>query len=345
MWRPLASIFGPRERAAFLAILAALLVSAFGSRQANAAEPDHAQLAREAYVRGSELAKEEKWGEALAAFERSNENRSHALTLYNLGVCERVLGLATRARARFRDTLQRATEHSDELPAALAESVKGYLTEYARTLPQVTLTVAPVDAAIAIDGRPLRTIATTPSVVLEANTMPAGVAARPPAATFVVEMDPGSHVITLVHQGFADVAVRRSFPEGYRGALTLAMDSLPATVNVASNVNQAIVRVNGVDVGMAPVDISRPPGHYRVDVFREGFVPVHNEMDLRPGAAFQLRAKLEVERVPLYKKWWFWTGAAAIVATGVLVTYAATRPTPEPPPYDAGSTGWLAGTR
>ena len=55
----------------------------------------------------------------------------------------------------------------------------------------------------------------------------------------------------------------------------------------------------------------------------------------------RLSAELPEERIPLTKRWWFWTGAAAIVGAGVLVTYFATRPDPPPPPYETGSTGWL----
>jgi hypothetical protein len=56
------------------------------------------------------------------------------------------------------------------------------------------------------------------------------------------------------------------------------------------------------------------------------------------GEEANLLATLAVEKMQIYKKWWFWTGIAAVVAVGATLTYVLTRP---PPPYDGGNTNWV----
>lgn len=99
--------------------------------------------------------------------------------------------------------------------------------------------------------------------------------------------------------------------------------------------------VNGVDVGMAPVDVPRAPGKYKVVVTKDGFVPHAMVVDVFAGQDPKLDANLVPETTPITKRWWFWTGLAAVVAGGVAITYAATRPDPVPPDFQRGNTGWL----
>jgi hypothetical protein len=148
-------------------------------------------------------------------------------------------------------------------------------------------------------------------------------------------------VITLRRAGHADAVVRKSYTAGARQRLDLRLERLPATLAVSANVDGALVRVSDVDVGPVPVEVLRPAGSYQVRVAKEGFEPYETSVSVRAGEQSALSAKLVPESQALTSKWWFWAGAAAVVATGVIVTYALTRPEPEPPPYDGGSTGWV----
>src|SRR5262245_13398757 len=82
-----------------------LLVLSLLPRHARADDgaPDKAdtERAREAFARGLALAREQRWGEALEAFEVASAAKPHALTTYNTGVAERALGRYTRARVRI----------------------------------------------------------------------------------------------------------------------------------------------------------------------------------------------------------------------------------------------------
>jgi hypothetical protein len=89
------------------------------------------------------------------------------------------------------------------------------------------------------------------------------------------------------------------------------------------------------------VDVLRPAGSYRVAVGKEGFVDYQAQVSVKPGEEVKLSAKLVPEQKAITERWWFWTGAAAVLAGGVVLTYAVTRPEPTPPPYDGGNTGWV----
>ncbi len=310
-----------------------------------AAAPLHAEeptdVAAREYGRGNELARATRWAEALGAFEASLAAKPHALTLYNIGVCERVLGRATRAREKLRLALDRANANPGELPASIREEVEGFLAEYARILPRVAVTLEPADAALAVDGRPLRERRDGDALVLEAGVEAPGIGKPPPSGRFDLEVDPGSHVLTITRQGYRDVVLTRDFAPGQRGALDLVLARLPATLHVASSVVGAQVRVNGVDVGLAPVDVVRPAGTYHLVVSQKGWVSFTNDVTLGPGEETSLKATLAAERTPITKQWWFWTGAVAVVAAAAVVTWLVVRPAPEPAPYDGGSTGWV----
>src|SRR5262249_32397113 len=138
-----------------------------------------------------------------------------------------------------------------------------------------------------------------------------------------------------------DAVVNRTFAPGATSELDLRLDLLPATLKVTSSQAGALVRVNDADVGPAPVDVLRPAGAYRVNVKKKGFLPYTTQVTVQPGEEIKLRATLLEEKPSIVERWWFWTAAGAVIAGGVVVTYVATRPKPEPPPYDGGSTGWI----
>jgi hypothetical protein len=234
----------------------------------------------------------------------------------------------------------------DELPASLREEIEGFLAEYARILPRVTVTLEPADAGVAVDGRPLRVrVSNEPSLaeltVMEAGVLPPGIGRAPSSSRFVLELDPGTHVVTLTRRGFRDIVLTRELSPGERSTWNLTLAELPSVLHVSSSVPGAQVRVDDVDVGLTPVDVTRRAGAHRVVVAQKGYVPFTQEILLGPGEESSVRARLVEERVSLVKKPLFWAGAAGVVATVVVVTFLATRPTPAPAPYDGGSSGWV----
>jgi len=299
-------------------------------------DPETLAKARQLFAEGTERVKAAEWSPALASFERSAALKPHAITTYNIGACQRAIGSYTRARVTFAEALRRS-ETTHELPDSLAAAARGYVDEIDRLLAHASVTVAPPDARIAVDGAPL---APAGSAGMVAGLRPPGPGEAPPSASFEISLDPGAHVFVLSRKGFGDVVVNRTFAPAARTSLRLELDKLPGVMRIGSNQDRAIVTVGGVDVGMAPVDVTRPAGSYQVVVRKEGFAPYASQVVLKPGDEVSLRGQLAPESKSVLKRWWFWTGAAAIVAGGVVTTYLLTRPGPTRPPLDGGGLGW-----
>lgn len=306
-------------------------------------EDEATRTAREAFVAGAALVKKQQWAEALAAFERSHKLRPHAVTTFNIGYCERALGQYTRARSTFGQALRAheasASAGGGELSERLVQEIEGYVGEIDHILVRARVTLAPDDVALSVDGRPLL-VAPGEPVTLIAGTRPPGEGERPPAGRFTLVLNPGPHVFTLRRKGFANAVVQQSFTPGSAPDLDFVLDRLPATLEITASEPGAVVAIDGVDVGVAPLTVSRPLGAYRVLVQKPDFVAYETEVVLEPGETTRMRAPLSPEEPALYERWWFWTGAAAVIAGAVVVTYAATRPDPERPAVDGGGLGW-----
>jgi len=329
-----------------VAILGATLTSETrASAQATATTANEGtvdQRSREEFRTGGRLVEQSEWAAALAAFERSLALKPHALTVYNIGVCQRFLGRYTLAAQTLRSALSRSDGNDGELPQLFRDQAKAYVDEIDRKLARITLTVAQSEATVAVDGRPLAS-GTEGEVV--AGVAPPGEGKRVPAARFVVVADPGPHVLTFQLEGHDTLEVRRDLKPGTSDELAMSLTEQDATLQIDADRPQCVVHVDDVDVGLTPVSVTRPPGRHAIVVARDGFVTYRSTVTLRPGQRTRLAAELPVERIPLTKRWWFWSAAVAVVATGAAVTYAATRPTPQPPPYDRGSTGWTVPPR
>lgn len=296
------------------------------------------QRSREEFRAGGRLVEQSEWAAALAAFERSLALKPHALTVYNIGVCQRFLGRYTLAAQTLRFAISRSDANDGELPELFRDQAKTYVEEIDRKLSRISLTVAQSEATIAVDGRPL---ATGTADELVAGVAPPGEGKRVPAPRFVVVVDPGPHVLTFQLEGHDTLEVRRDLKPGATDELAMSLTEQDASLQIDADRDRCVVHVDDVDVGLTPVSVTRPPGRHSIVVARDGFVTYRSAVTLRPGQRTRLAAELPIERIPLTKRWWFWTAAAAVVATGAVVTYAATRPAPQPPPYDSGSTGWV----
>jgi PEGA domain-containing protein len=331
-----------------------LLVAAATSIAANAsadtpvesASPE-LQKARQEFLRGATLANNAQWGEALAAFEASEALRRHAVTTFNIGACERAMGNYTLAR----ETLSRALTENDaaqggELPQMLVTDASGYLAEIDKLLATVTVHLSPADARVAVDGRPLlvrppRTGDAGDLPVLVAGVREPGPGEAAPAGVFRVILNPGTRIFTLSGKGFSDAVASRTVAPGSITEVDLSLDRLPATVHVTSTPTGAAVSIDDIDVGLTPLDLTRPAGSYHVLVREAGYVPYDTKVVAGAGGELILSPTLPKEKTAITQRWWFWTSAAAVVAGGILLTYALTRPAPQPPAYATGSTGWL----
>jgi hypothetical protein len=285
----------------------------FVSTRALADGADPTTEARDAFKRGADLARDEQWNGALLAFERSATLVPHPWTTYNIGVCERALGHYVRARDLFA-----SVTGAPELPAQARAQADDMLREARGLIATVDVTVDPSDAALVVDG-----------------------VAKPTAgAKATLDLDPGHHVFTLRHEGYADGSTPRDLRPGEHATLTLALARLPATLAVRASQPNAVVEVDGLDVGVAPLSLERGGGPHRVRIRLPGYTPFETETKLLPGQRVEVFAPLRIEKPSIFTRWWFWTGAVAAVATIAVVTWAIAKPAPEAPPVDGGGLGW-----
>jgi hypothetical protein len=294
--------------------------------------------ARQLFQSGTQLVKAAQWYEALGAFERSHALRPHAVTAFNLAACERALGRYTRARLRFGEALA-ATDPA--VPPALADEMRTDLRELDGLLVHAAVELEPADAGIAVDGRPLQN---DRDGVASAGLAEPGPGRAAPAARFELIADPGAHLIVLSRPGFSDAVVRVTWAPATRPRLPLKLDRLPAILRVSSNAPRAAVTVDGVDVGVAPLELSRPPGRYRVALRGAGMLPYHTEVTLAPGQELKLEGVMSRQRPSIAKKWWFWTSLGAALTGVALASYFGARAA-ETPRLDGGGLQWVVQLR
>jgi hypothetical protein len=304
------------------------------------ARADDVAVAREDFEKGASLAKSAQWAEALAAFERSAKARPHAVTIYNIGACQRAMGQYAAARKSLQAALaQHAASNNTELASTLEAETRGWIAEIETSiLATLDLTIKPSDASLAIDGRPLE----LSTGMWVAGTRAPGPGEKVPSEAFKVRVDPGTHVLTISHKGYADALVTKTVGPAAMLKATIELDKLPATLHITSNVNGAVVTVNELDVGVAPVDLSRPGGSYHVLVRKPGFVAYDANVTMRAGERLDLTTRLDEEKPALTSKWWFWTAASAVVVGAAVGTYFIVHRDPEPqrPPLNGGGLGW-----
>jgi hypothetical protein len=305
-----------RHRFAGLLLAAALVLGPSLAR----ADDDTTTRARTEFVAATDHVKNARWGEALAAFERSAELRPHPLTTFNIGACERALGRYTRARG----TLEKALAANDaggkhELAPSFVADAKKWIEDIDRVLVHATIVVRPLDATLLVDGAPI-----------EKENGP-----------IALVLDPGTHVFSLSRAGFVNGIVNKTFAPGSSPEVVLDLQSLPATLRIAADRGGSVVAVDELDVGVAPVQVTRPAGTYSVIVRKPGFVTYQSKVKVGPGEEPAILATLPEETTPVTKKWWFWTAAAAVVTGAAVGTYFLTRPDPERPAPNGGALGWV----
>jgi hypothetical protein len=186
--------------------------------------------ARDAFLRGSALARAGDWEGALAAFQRSARLKPHPVTTYDIAYCERVLGRYARASFRFEEALAvPAGARAPALPPELARDAETYLEEVRRRVVRVTVTLASANTTIRVDGRELLRMSPagggTVYVVGESDAATSGLG----PGSIELWLDPGAHVFVLTGAADARTVESRSFLGGERATLVLSLPPAPPT--------------------------------------------------------------------------------------------------------------------
>lgn len=96
-------------------------------------------------------------------------------------------------------------------------------------------------------------------------------------------------------------------------------------------VREVGILINGEPKGVAPGAIYLEPGTYQLVLQKPGYKFPEKVIEVNFGDEITLSEKLIPEKQPIYKKWWFYAGSAAVVATGaILITGGKSTAGPEP---------------
>src|SRR5690242_9102126 len=132
-------------------LLAALLLAAHATpaRADKPATTDDQKEADRHFKSGVALFKENKYTEALAEFERAYDIAPHPLVLYNIAGCHRELSHYAEAVTYYGRFL---ADGNGKVPAARLAAAQAELDALLASVARVTVTVAPPDAALLLDG-------------------------------------------------------------------------------------------------------------------------------------------------------------------------------------------------
>jgi hypothetical protein len=296
-----------REGAARGAVASALaLVAALAGSVARAQQPPPSatpaqqpgdaarrEQAREHFQRGVEFIGQSRWLEALAELRLARELRVTPAVAFNLGLAQRAVGRNREAIESFREYIRLAGAGGN---ADLVARADGYIRELAAGIGRLELRIEPPTASVAVDGASI-----TPG-------------------TISVEVDPGRHVVSVNAEGFANESRVIEVRGGGVAVVVLRMvpTLMAARLRVESNLADALVRIDGSDMGFGTVEEMLRPGRHTIEVRATGRATFRRDFFAVAGARATVRAALQLQGRTVFASPWFWLGVT-VVAAGLTV--------------------------
>jgi PEGA domain-containing protein len=282
--------------------------------------PTPARLAeaRLHFQQGVALFREQNYDAALAEFHGAYGISGEPIVLYNLGLTYKALFRYGEAMEILERYLAESASRGHPVAKDRRAEVESIVTEMRSLLADVTIVLTPPDATLHIDGRPVAL-----------------------AIDGVVKLPAGSHVIDATAPDY--LAGRREITvvAGTPQSVPLALAAIPRTGMVTITASQigARIKVDGKELGPAPVTVELGAGGHQVEVMAPGYAPGRSELAVAPGQSRTVNIVLELppvarETTPLYERWWFWAGVG-VVAAGTVGTILL---------WPEGKQGPLAGT-
>jgi hypothetical protein len=242
-----------------------------------------------------------KPGEALEAYRQAYEASRDPALLYNMARALEALEDYPAALARYEDFARQA-----------APDLRARVPKLDETIASLRARVSRLSITCNVPGA--RVLVREKTV---GETLPQGEA-------LVVPLAAGSAVVEVDADGYKPFQRSIVLPGG--SPLTvdvqLVRRAVAGTLVVASEPRGASVFVDDRELGNAPVEASVGAGPHHVVVHLSGYVDKATSVVIGVGERRVVTLDLG-QTTPIAKTWWFWTGIGAVVATGVIVTYAA----------------------
>ncbi len=273
------------------------LASAFAPRLAvaqTATDPAVLAAAQAHFEQGLALARQQRWAEALAAFERSRATTDRPSTAFNAALALQHLGRVIEAR--------RALEQCLAMPDAAADpelirDATAVLATVRAAIATVTLSVAPERAELRVDGTPNSLLGPSRSL----------------------ELDPGSHALNASAPGFVAQDLTLRLSPGDRESRSITLSPQPARLSIVAMPSGATVLIDGTLVGRGTAAWEGPPRTLGVRISAAGHATTERSVVLEPGEHSHLAITLTREARPLTANPWLWIGVGTGVAAVVTV--------------------------
>jgi len=277
---------------------------------AHAQEASGGSDARQHFYEGAELFGEGDFEGALSAFELSYELERSPVILFNIAQTLRSLDRYADAVDAFVGYL--AMGH-DEISEEQKERVENTIARLRRRIAPITLDVRPTGARILIDGR-------------EVGVAPLVAPVRLAAGRRVLQVEAEGH--ESVRDEIAVVGgVARTLE------IRLAEADTAAVLRLTSTPNDAEVRIDGLEVGPAPVVRRLPSGGHVIEAELAGFEDYRTSIELAPQQELDLNLALsEPSDESVWTRWWFWTAVGVVAIAAAVTIVALSQRDPEPIP-------------
>lgn len=274
-------------------------------------DEDTRARARQRFQRGVELIRNGQWSEAIAELEAARDLRATPPVHYNLALAQRAVGRYRAASISLRAFLRTVSATADPSLVSQAEQL---LQDSASAVCRLEITVDPITARVRVDGE-------------EVNL-----------ADGAVALDPGEHTVTAIADGYANAERRVRLARGSNSvaSMTMVRANELSFLRVESNVSDALVRIDGREIGHGTIDEIVRAGRHTVDVLGPHHQPFSREIQSFVGQRQTIRASLS-DRRTVFDSPWFWVTTGVVIAAGV-TTAIVLWPPPPPIPGSLFST-------
>lgn len=284
-----------RFAAPFVIVVALLAPSAASAQRRGGSEAERARVAhtqaREHFYDASVLYEQGNLEGAIVEFEASYALEPLPVVHFNLAQCLKGLYRYAEAAAQY----ERYLADSDSVPADRRAAVRATIAELRSLIAPITLAIEPAGAEVRVDGRAVGTAPLSAPLELAAGRR-------------VLEVALDGHV--SVRDEIAVVARR---PRTIR--VRLARQETAGTLRVRSMPLHALVRIDGLEVGEAPVERRVTAGGHVIEADADGFELYRTAIQIREQQTLDLLATLEREHSPgITSRWWFWAGISGVTA-------------------------------
>jgi len=234
------------------------------------------------------------YASAVVAYEKGDRIEHHPIFDFNRA-------RALQGAGRMAEALDVIERFDREAPAELKAKVTaydGFLAQLRRSVATLVLQGDKRHARVSIKGRDLGTMVPDKAI----------------------HCDAGSFVLQVESEGFRTISKRITISAGETQTIDLIWQRIDdqAKFNVNATVPGAHVWIDGQHVGQTPIELKLDPGRHRLRLEHPDASSLQTEIVVVARESRQ--TTFEMSRpAPLWTRWWFWTGTAA-VATGLVIT-------------------------